>query len=183
MYNESNRTLNLHNAPNRTLNLHNEPNRTLPNRALPNESYKDVLKNLNRSLEEKLNENLGKGNNKDIQNNANKSPEKIRRENYGSCVSNGTKDRNSCFKTEKESFKTCEQNARNVTKIGNFTGNFTARREMKKQFKVIDNLCKDDYKASLKECRVTFNSGRMDCNIWRCNSNQTLVNGSCIRNK
>jgi hypothetical protein len=101
----------------------------------------------------------------------NKSLDKAKKVNYGSCVSAQTKIKNSCFKVEKESYKTCQENKRQQVKDGILTN--------KTEIKAIGKSCREDRKIGLKECKVTFKASKAVCEAWKCNSNKTFENGSC----
>jgi hypothetical protein len=116
-------------------------------------------------------------------NDSNKSLEKTRKMNYGACASSSTKIKNSCFKEKKEGFKTCEKQTRQYfkeqrnessTELINKTDLINQTKERKK-------ACKESYKNGLTQCKQAFNASKQSCVVWRCQSNQTFSNGTCIR--
>lgn len=115
-------------------------------------------------------------------NNSNSSLQKTRIMNYGLCVSSSTKTKNSCFRDQKKTFNTCEKQIRQKFKqemANNSTGTIN-RTQILTQIRDENKACRDAYKTELDQCKTAFNTTREGCEVWRCQSNQTFGNGTCI---
>lgn len=92
--------------------------------------------------------------------------------NYGLCVANQTKIKNSCFETAKNVFKNCETNIRQQVKNETLTN--------KTEIKNLKKNCRLVFKNSLTTCKVDFKLAKENCRQYQCRSYENFVNGSCI---
>ncbi len=89
-------------------------------------------------------------------NNSNeKSLNILKRSNYGSCVSDQTKVKNSCYKQEKTSYKNCASNVKEKYKNQEITN--------KTQIKNMKTECRNDYKQKMNQCKSSFKSNKENC--------------------
>jgi hypothetical protein len=100
-----------------------------------------------------------------------------RQNNYGTCISNQTKIKYSCYKTKKEDFKTCEKQTRQFFKENRWKNSTSTmnRTELIRQTKQKSESCKLNYKSGLKQCKTDFNASRQVCEVWRNQSNHTFI--------
>ncbi len=84
-----------------------------------------------------------------------KSLNMFKKSNYGSCVSDQTKVKNSCYKQEKTSYKNCASNVKEKYKNQEITN--------KTQIKNMKTECRNDYKQKMNQCKSSFKSNKENC--------------------
>ena len=98
--------------------------------------------------------------------------------NYGRCVSNFTKVKNSCFKEVKEAQKLCVKSARNLTFIDENNVTVPANKtEVKNEITV----CRVSYKEDLQLCKTEFKVSKETCGQYKCKKWEVFTNNTCVK--
>lgn len=109
----------------------------------------------------------------------NRNQERVRKANYGACVSANTKVKNSCYKQQKETRMGCERQVREQLREER-TGDSVNMTQLREQTRERSKTCRETYNTGIEQCKQAFNASRQSCESWRCESNKTFGNGTCI---
>ena len=102
--------------------------------------------------------------------------------NYGLCVANYTKIKDSCYRFIKEGYKECVNNAKNISRYNlDLAGkNVTIKKEIISNRKIMFGDCRNERRAEIVICKDAFKLNKDSCMQYKCKQNQTIVNGLCI---
>ncbi len=113
----------------------------------------------------------------ELNNSSNDTSNNTIKMNYGRCVSNLTREQNSCFKIVQKDHKNCNMNVTNYTKIlkeNNQTINKTEIKNMKEN-------CRSNLKIGLESCKLAFKQGKSQCVRYKCKSYEIFSNNTCTK--
>ena len=86
---------------------------------------------------------------------------KTREMNYGRCVSNESKIKNTCYKEVKQVYKDCRFLIRDNTALN--------KTDLKEGFKI----CRETFKLEIKQCKADFKLAKEDCKQYKRFFNST----------
>ena len=121
----------------------------------------------------KNNQNNGPHNNP---NESNETENQTKEMNYGRCVSNITKVKNSCFKEAQQKYKLCEKIIRDTNK-NNTANNITIN---KTETKLMREACRNTLKQEKEVCKTNFKTGKDLCIEFKCKENEVFLNNTCV---